>query len=250
MTVMTTIPFTSDVALAAPKVLLHDHLDGGLRPGTVVELAAGVRLRTGCPPTTPTSWAAGSSRRPAAGRSRRYLETFAHTVGVMQTREALVRVAAECAEDLAADGVVYAEVRYAPELHVERGLGLPEVVEAVQDGFRAGRARGALEAGRPIRIGDAAHRDAARRPLARRSPSSRSRYRDDGVVGFDIAGAEAGFPPDPAPRRLRVPPARERPLHDPRRRGVRAAVDLGGAAVVRRRPARARRAHRRRHRRG
>ena len=84
-----------------------------------------------------------------SGSLERYLETFAHTVGVMQTRDALARVAAECAEDLAIDGVVYAEVRYAPELHVGGGLDLPEVVEAVNDGFRRGRAaRGSSRASR------------------------------------------------------------------------------------------------------
>ena len=77
----------------------------------------------------------------------RYLETFGHTVAVMQTADALVRVAAECAEDLAADGVVYAEVRFAPELHVEAGLELDDVVEAVLEGFRQGTAKAAAAGG-------------------------------------------------------------------------------------------------------
>src|SRR6476646_1486582 len=118
----------------APKVLLHDHLDGGLRPGTIIELAAESgydRL-----PTTDTdglrTWFQEASD---SGSLERYLETFDHTVGVMKTRESLVRVAAECAEDLAADGVVYAEVRFAPEQHTTRGLTLDEVDEAVLDGF-------------------------------------------------------------------------------------------------------------------
>src|SRR4029453_12068967 len=76
-----------------------------------------------------------------------YLETFAHTVGVMQTKDALERVAAECAQDLADDGVVYAEVRFAPELHVEQGLTLDEVVQSVLRGFEIG------SAGRHIRMG-------------------------------------------------------------------------------------------------
>ncbi len=175
-----------------PKVLLHDHLDGGVRPRTVVELAA----ETGYA-DLPTSdvdalseWFVAAAN---SGSLERYLETFAHTVGVMQTAEALTRVAAECAEDLAADGVVYAEVRYAPELHVERDLDLAAVVEAVNAGFREGERR-AREAGNPIRVGAllTAMRHAARsQEIAELSV----RYRDAGVVGFDIAGAEAGNPP-------------------------------------------------------
>ena len=117
-----------------------------------------------------------------------YLETFAHTVGVMQTKEALHRVAAECAEDLADDGVVYAEVRFAPELHVEAGLSLDEVVEATLAGFRDG------SEGRNIRIGTlvTAMRHAAR---SLEIAELAVRHRDHGVVGFDIAGAEAGNPP-------------------------------------------------------
>ena len=111
----------------------------------------------------------------------------------MQTPDALARVAAECAEDLAADGVVYAEVRYAPELHVVGGLDLPEVVEAVNAGFREGERRAAA-AGTPIRVGAllTAMRHAAR---SMEIAELAVRYRDDGVVGFDIAGAEAGHPP-------------------------------------------------------
>ena len=117
-----------------------------------------------------------------------YLETFAHTVGVMQTADSLHRVAAECAEDLDDDGVVYAEVRFAPELHVQNGLNLDQVVEAVLAGFRDG------SEGRTIRIGTlvTAMRHAAR---SVEIAELAVRHRDDGVVGFDIAGAEAGNPP-------------------------------------------------------
>ncbi|AJE42182.1 adenosine deaminase [Streptomyces nodosus] len=175
----------------APKVLLHDHLDGGLRPGTVVDLAraSGRSL----PETDPDKLALWFREAADSGSLERYLETFSHTVGVMQTREALVRVAAECAEDLAEDGVVYAEVRYAPEQHLEGGLTLEEVVEAVDEGFRQGERR-AAEAGRRIRVGAllTAMRHAAR---ALEIAELANRYRDMGVVGFDIAGAEAGHPP-------------------------------------------------------
>lgn len=116
-----------------PKVLLHDHLDGGLRPQTIVELAAEI----GHP--LPADDAAGLADWFAAsadsGSLVRYLETFSHTVAVMQTVPAITRIARECIEDLAADGVVYAEVRYAPELMTDQGLTPDAVVAAVQAGF-------------------------------------------------------------------------------------------------------------------
>jgi adenosine deaminase len=183
---------TPDLIRRAPKVLLHDHLDGGLRPSTVVELAAETGY-TGLPTTDPVELGVWFRDAADSGSLERYLETFAHTVGVMQTKEALIRVAAECAVDLAADGVVYAEVRFAPELHVEQGLTLVEVVEAVLEGFAAGSAQAAAN-GDTIRVGTllTAMRHAARsQEIAELTVA----FRDTGVVGFDIAGAEAGFPP-------------------------------------------------------
>ncbi|MFW6034603.1 MAG: adenosine deaminase [bacterium] len=182
---------TPNEILAAPKALLHDHLDGGLRPATVVDLAAAVGHEL--PATDPDELATWFVESAGSGSLERYLETFHHTVAVMQTREAIVRVAAECAEDLAADGVVYAEVRYAPEQHLAGGLTLEEVVEAAEEGFRLGESR-AAEAGRPIRVATLL---TAMRHAARSSEIAELvvRYRDAGVVGFDIAGAEAGFPP-------------------------------------------------------
>ena len=171
----------------APKVLLHDHLDGGLRAATIVELADQTGY-TGLPTTDPDELDSWMTR----GASRKdlvlYLETFAHTVGVMQTPEALVRVARECAEDLADDGIVYAELRFAPELHLERDMALDDVVEAVQEGFRVG------SEGRPIEVRTllTAMRTAAR---SLEIADLAVRWRDRGVCGFDIAGAEAGFPP-------------------------------------------------------
>ncbi|MEV1329046.1 adenosine deaminase [Micromonospora costi] len=174
-----------------PKALLHDHLDGGLRPATIVELAAEVGHEL--PTTDPEALGRWFVAAADSGSLERYLETFAHTVAVMQTASALRRVAAECALDLAADGVVYAEVRFAPEQHLERDLSLDEVVEAVLAGFAEGSALAAA-AGTPIRVGTllTAMRHAAR---SQEIAELAVRHRDAGVVGFDIAGAEAGFPP-------------------------------------------------------
>src|ERR1017187_5684762 len=172
---------------AVPKVLLHDHLDGGLRPQTILELAR----ETGYS-DLPGDNAEELTRRLTEGAHRGhleiYLDAFRPAVAVMQPPDALRRVAAECAEDLAADGVVYAEVRFAPELHVTAGLSLDQVVEAVLEGFAAG------SAGRGIRVYAllTAMRTAAR---SLEIAELAVRHRDEGVVGFDIAGAEAGSPP-------------------------------------------------------
>jgi len=172
---------------AVPKVLLHDHLDGGLRPQTVLELARETGYRD-----LPGDNVEELTRRLTEGAHRGhlevYLDAFRHTVAVMQTTEALRRVAAECAEDLAADGVVYAEVRFAPELHTERGLTLDQVVQAVLDGF----ARGGKGRGITVYALLTAMRTAAR---SLEIAELAVRHRDAGVVGFDIAGAEAGWPP-------------------------------------------------------
>src|SRR6185295_9485569 len=173
----------------APKVLLHDHLDGGVRPATIIELADGIGHELPEPdPERLRIWFEATG-----GSLERYLKTFTHTVAVMQTTDGLYRVARECALDLATDGVVYAEVRFAPEQHLERGLTLPEVVEAVLAGFEAGSVE-ARATGWPIRVGTllTAMRHAAR---STEIAELAVRFRDVGVVGFDIAGAEAGYPP-------------------------------------------------------
>jgi adenosine deaminase len=178
---------TRDLVRRAPKVLLHDHLDGGLRPATVIDLARDVGYE-GLPTTDPGELA----RFFTAGADRQslelYLEGFEHTVAVLQTRDGLIRVAAECAEDLAADGVVYAEVRYAPELSTRAGLTLDEVVDAVLEGFRQGSDDRDCEMGLIV---------TAMRQFARSVEIAELaiRHRDAGVVGFDVAGPEAGFPP-------------------------------------------------------
>jgi adenosine deaminase len=191
---MTTTQGPHDIELIrqAPKALLHDHLDGGLRPATVLELAA----ETGyddLPETNAEDLATFFKTAAHSGSLVRYLEPFAHTVGVMQTPEALHRVAYECVLDLAADAVVYAEVRFAPELHIDRGLSLDAVVDAVLSGFADGE-KAAAAGGKPIvvRCLVTAMRHAAR---SREIAELAIRFRDKGVVGFDIAGAEAGYPP-------------------------------------------------------
>ena len=182
---------TEDQVKRLPKALLHDHLDGGLRPQTIIDIAQEIGH------TLPTYGAAELAEWFRAscdsGSLVRYLETFAHTVAVMQRRDDIVRVARECAVDLARDGVVYAEVRMAPELLTEKGLLLTQVIEAILEGFRAGEAEAKSE-GRDIRLTSL---------LCGMRQNNRSqevaelavKYRDQGVVGFDIAGPEDGFPP-------------------------------------------------------
>ena len=179
---------TLDQIRTVPKVLLHDHLDGGLRPATVIELAEETGYAA-CPTDDPVELAKVLTAGAHRGHLNLYLDAFRHTVGVMQTPDALRRVARECAEDLAADGIVYAEVRFAPELHTERGLTLDEVVAR---GARRVPPRAASN--RPIRVYAllTAMRTAAR---SLEIAELAVRHRDKGVVGFDIAGAEAGWPP-------------------------------------------------------
>lgn len=181
-------------AREVPKVLLHDHLDGGLRPATIIELAQADDIAL--PAETPE--ALGEWFRAAAdsGSLERYLETFALTVAVMQSAANLERVAREAVLDLAADGVVYAELRWAPEQHQQRGLDLDEAVAAVRDGITGGMQL-AAERGHDIRVQQLicamrqADRSAEIAELAVRHASPEP----GGVCGFDLAGPEAGFPP-------------------------------------------------------
>ncbi|MFF1529778.1 adenosine deaminase [Cellulomonas sp. NPDC058312] len=183
-----TVTFEQIVAL--PKVLLHDHLDGGVRAATVVDLAA----QTGhaLPTTDVDALAAWFHDQAHSGSLEAYIDTFVHTAGVMQTADALRRVAREAVEDLAADGVVYAEERFAPELHQSGGLSLQQAVDAVREGLAEGEAAAAAQ-GRTIRTGLllCAMRQSDR---ADEIAALALANRDRGVVGFDIAGPEAGFP--------------------------------------------------------
>src|SRR3954451_11330215 len=192
-------PLNADALVRAPKVLLHDHLDGGLRPQTVLELAdaAGYRALPVDEPEALGRWFRAAAD---SGSLVRYLETFAHTVAVMQRPEAVQRVARECALDLAADGVVYAEVRMAPELLT--AMPLEAAVEAMLDGYAQG-SREAAAAGRPIVVGTllCAMRQADRWVDVAQQVV---RYRDAGVVGFDLAGPEEGSPPDRLPAAIEL----------------------------------------------
>ena len=278
--------FTDSISLANQDIdasamiwdFLRDHTlsERGLnpRPGvrsapcrdlTVDEIRPAPKVAA---PRPPRRWiAAGDDRRARRGRGVRraaddgsgravgvddtwreprdlvlYLETFVHTVGVMQTRGVAHTRRGECAEDLAADGVVYAEVRFAPELHIEKGLSLDDVVEAVLEGFRQGSADSPIT----VRVLCTAMRTAAPVAADRRARGAVARRRR---VRLRHRRRGGGLPTHAAPRCLPVRDARELPHHHPRGRGVRAALDLGSAAVLRRRTTRPRRAHRRRHRR-
>ncbi|SDB89214.1 adenosine deaminase [Raineyella antarctica] len=176
---------------ALPKVALHDHLDGGLRPRTLSELAAAVDHRL--PADSPAALADWFFDAANSGSLERYLETFDHTVAAMQTEEALHRVAYEFVLDQADDGVVYAEARWAPEQHLQRGLTLDRAVRAVGRGLSDGMAASRRD-GHPIIVRQlvTAMRHADR---GLEIAELAARHEDDLVAGFDIAGAEAGFPP-------------------------------------------------------
>ncbi|WP_374313100.1 adenosine deaminase [Microbacterium sp.] len=173
-----------------PKVSLHDHLDGGVRPATIIELADEIGLDV--PESDADDLADWFAEKSDSGSLVEYLKTFDLTTAVMQTREGLTRVAREFVEDLAADGVIYGEVRWAPEQHLAGGLSLNEVVEAVQEGIEEGEDL-AESGGRDIRVGQLItamrHTDRSLE-IARLAVDWRAR----GAVGFDIAGPEDGFP--------------------------------------------------------
>lgn len=186
---------SDDPILQLPKVSLHDHLDGGLRPSTMLELADSIGHTL--PASDAESLRRWFSESANSGDLVRYLETFSHTVAVMQSEDNLRRVAKEWVLDQVADGVFYAEARWAPEQHLEGGLELDAVVEAVQDGLEAGVSEAAAE-GKYIRVGQliTAMRQAENSlAIAELAIRHREKGADSGVVGFDIAGPENGFPP-------------------------------------------------------
>ena len=174
-----------------PKISLHDHLDGGLRPQTIIELAEEIGLELPADNARDLNqWFLESAN---SGSLVEYLKTFDITTAVMQTKHGLTRVAREFVEDLHKDGVIYGEIRWAPEQHLANGLSLDEVVDAVQDGLDEGveaveAAGGYIRTGQLVTAMRHNNRGLEIAELA-------VRHRDNGVVGFDIAGPEAGFPP-------------------------------------------------------
>src|SRR3984893_9940721 len=170
-----------------PKVLLHEHLDGVLRPQTVIDLAKEIRY-TELPTDDPEALAQWFHQGANKGSLAKYLEGFAHTIAVMQTEDALERVAYEQVEDLANDGVVYFETRFAPLFHTKKGLTHQQIVSAVLKGLERGRKDFGLASGLII----CAMRNLnVSLEMAELAVGFRSR----GVVGFDLAGEEGGFPP-------------------------------------------------------
>ena len=171
----------------SPKVLLHEHLDGGLRPETVIELAR-ENGYSGLPTADAWELAGWFHRGAQRGNLAEYLAGFAHTCGVMQSEAALKRVAYEFLEDMREDGVVYAEVRFAPLLHTCHGLTQDEVVAAVLSGLRRGEKDFGVDWG--LILCALRHLD-----VSLETAELAIRWADAGVVGFDLAGVEAGFPP-------------------------------------------------------
>lgn len=178
---------TEKIIRSLPKVLLHDHLDGGLRPQTVIDLAKDIgydKLPTKDSGELQKWFQRGAQR----GSLPLYLEGFAHTCGVMQTEEALERVAYEMMEDMYNDGVVYVETRFAPVFHTEKGLHWEEIVAAALKGLEKGKQDFGVEYGLII----CAMRNMN---LSQEMAELAIDFRERGVVGFDLAGEEGGYPP-------------------------------------------------------
>jgi adenosine deaminase len=178
---------TESLVRSLPKVLLHDHLDGGLRPQTVIDLARDTGYAA-LPTTNADELALWFHRGAQRGSLPLYLEGFAHTTGVMQTEEALERVAFEMMEDMHADGVVYVETRFAPVFHTDKGLHWDDVLNAVLRGLERGKARFGVEYGVIV----CAMRNMK---LSQEMAELAVDFRERGVVGFDLAGEEGGYPP-------------------------------------------------------
>ena len=170
-----------------PKVLLHDHLDGGLRPETIIEIADEIGYQ-GLPTKSVSELAEWFKNACDSGSLERYLETFEYTITVMQREQDIVRVAKEAVIDLANDGVIYAEIRVAPEHFTKRGLSMQQVTEAILEGYRLGESETGLKVNTIL---------CGMRQLNKSQEVAELvvKYRDRGVVSFDIAGPEKGFAP-------------------------------------------------------
>lgn len=179
---------TEEMIRKLPKVEVHYHLDGGVRPTTIIELARaqGVQLPAGGPMELSDWFHRGADRKNLG----LYLEGFDVTLSVMQTKEALERIALEAVEDLANDNVVYAEIRFAPIQHLARGLNLEAVVESVLHGLEEGKRRTGMSYG--LILCAMRHQDS---PISLEIAELAVAFSNRGVVGFDIAGDENGHPP-------------------------------------------------------
>ena len=178
---------TEEIIRKAPKVQLHDHLDGGLRPETVIDIAKEIGYDK-LPTENPEELASWFHRGANKGNLVEYLQGFEHTLAVMQTKEHLERVAYEMLEDMQKDGVVFVETRFAPVLHLNRGLYMDEVVEAVLSGLEKGK--------KDFGVGYGLILCAMRNMKDSLEIAELAvNYREKGVVGFDLAGEEGGYPP-------------------------------------------------------
>lgn len=179
---------TTEIILRTiPKVLLHDHLDGGLRPQTIIELADEMKYKK-LPTKDPAELAEWFHRGANKGNLVEYLQGFEHTTAIMQTKEALTRVAYEMMEDMKNDGVVYVETRFAPVFHTNKGLYLEDTVKAVLEGLEMGK--------RDFGVGYGLILCGMRNMKNTLEIAELAvNFRRDGVVGFDLAGEEGGYPP-------------------------------------------------------
>jgi adenosine deaminase len=179
----------TDLLRKVPKVLLHDHLDGGLRPRTIVELAEQTGYN-GLPTNDPVELGIWFQRNANRGSLPLYLQGFEHTCGVMQTEEALERVAYEYAEDMHRDGVVYYETRFAPVLHTGKGLHAEQIIPAVLRGLERGKKEFGVHYGLILCALRSMPPD-----ISQEVAELAVDFRPHGVVGFDLAGEEGGYPP-------------------------------------------------------
>ena len=178
---------SEEIIRKAPKVELHEHLDGSLRPETIIELgrAQGIPLPADNPEDLAAWFAKGTEEKSLS----LYLKAFSVTTALMQDKDSLRRIAREEIEDLASDGVVYAEIRFAPVLHTKQGLTMSEVVEAVLEGIQEGKRETGIEAGVIL----SAMRDQDPE-ISLRTAELAVAFAERGVVGFDLAGDESGHP--------------------------------------------------------
>lgn len=178
---------TEEIIRSVPKVLLHDHLDGGLRPATIIELAKEMKYNK-LPTNDPGELAEWFHRGANKGNLVEYLQGFEHTCAVMQSKESLERIAYEMMEDMKNDGVCYVETRFAPVFHTSKNLYNDDVVNAVLAGLERGKKD--FNVGYGLIICGMRN---MKNTLEFAELAVNFRHR--GVVGFDLAGEEGGYPP-------------------------------------------------------